>query len=555
MKYSKKRTLSYGVILISVLLAYICRLVKSENVFMRNLADQCRNCIYQGMYCAWVIYLEKHVVHKKMRRCLTGIGCLMVFWFFIRTVKFHIFYEPLGEHICWYLYYVPMILIPVLGLSAALFFVEKDEEKTVRKIIMLLSVAAVLIVSVFTNDLHQLVFRFSKQPPFSDMDYSYGILFMVIQAWMLLCLTGMEIILIRKSRIPGKKQFWMPVIPGILLLGWNIGNIFRLPFIKVIAGDMTAVCCLLMAAIYQGCILCGLIQTNSRYFELFQTSGGLDAEITDYSFQRYYHSGDFPELTPELRAIIIDRSFVQEEGIRINHIPIRGGHMFWSEDISVLLDQYQDIREQQEELTTRNRLLQKTYQKEAERRKAEEQNRLLNMIQNQTAGQLELLSQLMDELERTESREQYDWILGKIVVVGTYLKRRKNLVLTQYTSDRNLLTMEDLRQSLAESCDSLKLCRIRAAYYVEKGNVQLNAEDILKCYDTFEWLVERLSDVMQSVFYRVSQIDDALRISVHIVSETDLGVLMSERPELKVQQEDENEWFVSCIVLRKEDIR
>ena len=555
MKYSKKRTLSYGVILISVLLAYICRLVKSENVFMRNLADQCRNCIYQGMYCAWVIYLEKHVVHKKMRRCLTGIGCLMVFWFFIRTVKFHIFYEPLGEHICWYLYYVPMILIPVLGLSAALFFVEKDEEKTVRKIIMLLSVAAVLIVSVFTNDLHQLVFRFSKQPPFSDMDYSYGILFMVIQAWMLLCLTGMEIILIRKSRIPGKKQFWMPVIPGILLLGWNIGNIFRLPFIKVIAGDMTAVCCLLMAAIYQGCILCGLIQTNSRYFELFQTSGGLDAEITDYSFQRYYHSGDFPELTPELRAIIIDRSFVQEEGIRINHIPIRGGHLFWSEDISVLLDQYQDIREQQEELTTRNRLLQKTYQKEAERRKAEEQNLLLNMIQNQTAGQLELLSQLMDELERTESREQYDWILGKIVVVGTYLKRRKNLVLTQYTSDRNLLTMEDLRQSLAESCDSLKLCRIRAAYYVEKGNVQLNAEDILKCYDTFEWLVERLSDVMQSVFYRVSQIDDALRISVHIVSETDLGVLMSERPELKVQQEDENEWFVSCIVLRKEDIR
>ena len=551
MKYSKKRTLSYGVILISVLLAYICRLVKSENVFMRNLADQCRNCIYQGMYCAWVIYLEKHVVHKKMRRCLTGIGCLMVFWFFIRTVKFHIFYEPLGEHICWYLYYVPMILIPVLGLSAALFFVEKDEEKTVRKIIMLLIVAAVLIVSVFTNDLHQLVFRFSKQPPFSDMDYSYGILFMVIQAWMLLCLTGMEIILIRKSRIPGKKQFWMPLIPGILLLGWNIGNIFRLPFIKVIAGDMTAVCCLLMAAIYQGCILCGLIQTNSRYFELFQTSGGLDAEITDYSFQRYYHSGNFPELTPELRAIIIDRSFVQEEGIRINHIPIRGGHLFWSEDISVLLDQYQDIREQQEELTTRNRLLQKTYQKEAERRKAEEQNRLLNMIQNQTAGQLELLSQLMDELERTESREQYDWILGKIVVVGTYLKRRKNLVLTQYTSDRNLLTMEDLRQSLAESCDSLKLCRIRAAYYVEKGNVQLNAEDILKCYDTFEWLVERLSDVMQSVFYRVSQIDDALRISVHIVSETDLGVLMSERPELKVQQEDENEWFIRCIVFRK----
>lgn len=551
MTYNKKKMLSCGVILISVLLAYICRLARPENVFMRNIADQCRNCIYLGIYCAWVIYLEKHVVHKKMRRCLTAIGCLMVFWFFVRTVKFHILHDPLGEHVCWYLYYIPMILIPVLGLAAAMFFGEKAEEKTVRRIKILLTVAVVLIVSVFTNDLHQMVFHFAKQPPFSDNDYSYGILFMVIQGWMLICLTGMEIILIRKSRITGKKQFWLPIIPGILLLGWNIGNIFRLPFIQTFAGDMTAVCCLLMAAIYQGCILCGLIQTNNRYFELFQTSGGLDAEITDYSFQRYYHSGDFPQLSPELRAMIINRSYVQEQGIRINHIPIRGGHLFWSEDISVLLDQYQDIREQQEELTARNRLLKKTYQKEAERRKAEEQNRLLNMIQSQTAGQLELLSQLMDELEKTESRDRYNWILGKIVVVGTYLKRRKNLVLTQYTSDGNLLTMEDLRQSIAESCDSLKLCKIRAAYYVESGDVQLNADDILKCYDTFEWLVEQLSDVIQSIFYRVSQIDEDLRISVHIVSEADLRDLVSERPELKVQQEDENEWFVGCSVFRK----
>lgn len=551
MTYNKKRMLSYGVILISVLLAYFCRLVRPKNTFARNFADQLRNCIYLELYCAWVIYLEKHVVYKKMRRCLTAIGCLMVFWFFVRTVKFHIFHEPLGEHICWYLYYIPMILIPVLGLSAALFFVEKDEKKTVRQIIILLTVAAVLIISVFTNDLHQLVFRFSKQPPFSDRDYSYGILFAVIQGWMLSCLTGMEIILIRKSRIPGKKQFWLPVIPGVLLLGWNVGNIFHLSFIKTLAGDMTAVCCLLMAAIYQGCIVCGLIQTNNRYFELFQTSGGLDAEITDDSFQRYYHSGDFPKLSPEMRTMIIHRSSVQEQGIRINHIPIRGGHLFWSEDISILLDQYQDIREQQEELTARNRLLQKTYEKEAERRKAEEQNRLLNMIQNQTAGQLELLSQLMDELERTESRERYDLLLGKIVVIGTYLKRRKNLVLTQYTSDGNVLTMEDLRQSLAESCDSLKLCRIRAAYYVENGDIQLNAEDILKCYDTFEWLAERLSDVMQSMFYRVSQIDDDLRISVHIASKADLCGLMSERPDLKVQQEDEKEWFVGCSIFRK----
>ena len=551
MPYKKKRFFSYTTIILCVLVAYTCRLIDTDNNLLRALADQCRTSIYLGLYCAWVTYLNKHIVHKRMRQCLTTIGCLMVFWFFLRTIKYHVFQDPLSAHICWYLYYLPMLLIPTLGLNAALLLEEKENSKIRKNHVLLLVFAAVLVICVFTNDLHQQVFRFYLKPPYSDNSYGYGFLFLIIQIWIIFCLSAMDVILVRRSKTSGKKRFWFPVIPGIVLLGWNIGNILRLPFLSAIAGDLTAICCLCIAAIFQGCILCGLIPTNSRYFELFQTSGGLDAEITDDSFQRYYHSGDFPKLSPEMRTMIIHRSSVQEQGIRINHIPIRGGHLFWSEDISILLDQYQDIREQQEELTARNRLLKKTYQKEAERRKAEEQNRLLNMIQNQTAGQLELLSQLMDELERTESRERYDLLLGKIVVIGTYLKRRKNLVLTQYTSDGNVLTMEDLRQSLAESCDSLKLCRIRAAYYVENGDIQLNAEDILKCYDTFEWLAERLSDVMQSMFYRVSQIDDDLRISVHIASEADLCGLMSERPDLKVQQEDEKEWFVGCSIFRK----
>lgn len=80
------------------------------------------------------------------------------------------------------------------------------------------------------------------------------------------------------------------------------------------------------------------------------------------------------------------------DGIRINHLLVQGGHLFWTEDLSLLTDQYEDIKDQQEELKARNRLLQKTYQQEAKRRKAEEQNRLLNLIQSQTTGQLELMT-------------------------------------------------------------------------------------------------------------------------------------------------------------------
>ena len=548
MSYQKKRRLSCIVVLLFVLLAYICRFIETDNELIQTLADQCRACTYLGIYCAWVIYLNKHVVQKKVRQYLTAIGCLMVCWFFLRTVKYHILLDPLGGHICWYLYYIPMILIPTFGLSATLLM-DGEEKKTTKWITgILLFFSVVLIVCVLTNDLHQQVFRFEGPIPYSDKNYSYGILFMLIQFWIIACLVIMEILLVKKSRIPDRKRFWLPVIPGLLLLGWNIANLLRLPFIKTFAGDMTAICCLLMAAIFQGCILCGLIQTNSRYFELFQATGGLDAEITDNSFRRYYFSGEFPELSKDLRDSIIAKSSVQERGIRINHLPVKGGHLFWSEDISVLLDQYQDIQEQQEELTARNQLLRKTYKKEAERRKLEEQNRLLNIIQSQTSRQYELLSHYMEKLEQTESREEYELILSKIVVVGTYLKRRKNLMLTRYSSREDSLTMADLKQSLAESCENLKLCEIKAAYFVQDKEKQLRADDVLKCYDFFEWLVEQLFDVMNSVFFRVTHIEEKLQISVHIVSQEDIRPYLAEKPGLLIEQEEEQEWFIRCPV-------
>ena len=547
MPYKKKRFFSYTTIILCVLVAYTCRLIDTDNNLLRALADQCRTSIYLGIYCAWVIYLNKHIVHKRMRQCLTTIGCLMVFWFFLRTIKYHVFQDPLSAHICWYLYYLPMLLIPTLGLNAALLLEEKENSKIRKNHVLLLVFAAVLVICVFTNDLHQQVFRFYLKPPYSDNSYGYGFLFLIIQIWIIFCLSAMDVILVRRSKTSGKKRFWFPVIPGIVLLGWNIGNILRLPFLSAIAGDLTAICCLCIAAIFQGCILCGLIPTNSRYFELFQSTGSLDAEITDETFQRYYYTGNFPELSKDMRECVIAGSLMQENGILIKHIPVKGGHLFWTEDISALLDQYQDIQEQQEELTERNQLLQMTYQKEAARRKLEEQNRLLNMIQDQTYRQYELLSMYMKKIEQTDSREECDMLLSKIVVVGTYLKRRKNLVLTRYSSQGDFLTMADLKQSLAESCENLKLCKIRAAYFVQDKEKMLHADDVLRCYDFFEWLIEQLFDVVNSIFFRVTQIEEKLQISVHVVCLADIRDFLAERPDLLIQQE-EQEWFIRCPV-------
>ena len=115
MSYKKKRALSYVAVACLVLIASLCRHEQSENMYVSHLFEQCRSSIYIGLYCAWVVYLNKHVVETKMRKCLTRIGCLMVFWFLVRTIKYLIIVDPFGSRVCWYLYYIPMVLIPTLG--------------------------------------------------------------------------------------------------------------------------------------------------------------------------------------------------------------------------------------------------------------------------------------------------------------------------------------------------------------------------------------------------------------------------------------------------------
>lgn len=552
MSYKKKRLLSYIAIASLVILAYICRQISFKSLFLIQFAGQCRSSIYIGLYCAWVIYLEKHVVDAKMRQCLTWIACLMVFWFLVRTIKFLIFMEPLEMRICWYLYYIPMILIPTLGLNAALLMDKEEGENTKKQSACLIIPALCLIFAVLTNDLHQKVFYFPKGFFFSNEVYEYRFIFILIQIWMMLCLMIMEVVLMRKSAASGRKWTWFPVLPGLLLLGWNLCHILGMPFIKAYVGDMTAVCCFLMAAIYQSSIICGLIPINSRYIELFQAAGGLDAEITDWSFKKCYHSGKFLDIPQEVRETLLVGTLVIENGTRMNHLLVRGGHLFWAEDVSLLMDQYQDIEEQQEELRERNRLLQKNYQQEAKRRKVEEQNRLLDLIQSQTAGQIELISHFMEELEKTESKEVYERLLGKIVVVGTYLKRRKNLTLTLHNEkneNREALKTEDLIQSLAESCMALKLCKIRALYYVNIQNLEFHDEELIKCYDYFEWLVEQLFDRMQMIFFRVIEMEAHLIISVNVISENDVYALLSGQYGAEVEQEDEKEWLIRCRIL------
>lgn len=181
------------------------------------------------------------------------------------------------------------------------------------------------------------------------------------------------------------------------------------------------------AAGVESCIRCGLIQSNTGY-DAFFVASGIRAEITDESLHVQAASAPH-ELFPEEKlreavrqATALDRSTLLKSS------PIRTGYVFWQEGISELQDAQDELRLVQEELRDTGDILKEENEQKARRLKLEEQTRLYDLVEQESAPQLRRLETLLTQLSTVQSLEDGKRLLGHIAVIMTYIKRRSNLV-------------------------------------------------------------------------------------------------------------------------------
>lgn len=158
----KKALISGGIILLAVFAAYIFRLI-GRGCFYPTLFSYLRSFIYIGMFAAWGLSVRQRIVQKQVRRYLTGVSLLLILWFTLRSAKYFIFWQPNVIRYLWYLYYLPMLFVPTLALLIAMSLGKPDKYKLPKSVWLLFAVSGALLILVLTNDLHQLVFSFSKK--------------------------------------------------------------------------------------------------------------------------------------------------------------------------------------------------------------------------------------------------------------------------------------------------------------------------------------------------------------------------------------------------------
>ena len=252
MSEKKKFTVYVGSVVLCVGVAVLLHYVSFTNPYLQSICHLLRPFIYIGLYLVWAISFQKRIIQKEPRRCLIMIAVMMVFWMLVRMCKFEIPYEmPTALRYAWYLYYIPMLLLPTVSLYLAFYIRQPENYKLPERRCLLFFPALFLIGIVLTNDLHQLVFTFpegrlGEAASYEVGVYGYGAMYYAIVAWDLGCLlVALLIILLRCRKIKNRKMLWMPFGAYGLSVVYGIAYYLNLPFWKIFSSDMTAALCLL----------------------------------------------------------------------------------------------------------------------------------------------------------------------------------------------------------------------------------------------------------------------------------------------------------------------
>ena len=238
---SKKKTLITGIIaLLATSAAYIFRMI-GKSSFYPTPFSYLRSFIYIGLFAAWGLSVRQRIVQKQVRRCLTAVSVLLILWMTFRTAKYFIFWQPTAVRYLWYLFYLPMLFVPMLAVLIAMSLGKPDGYRPPKITRLLWVISGALLLLVLTNDFHRLVFTF---PPgdvvWSNTDHGYAAGYFFAVGWQVVCAVAELVIMIFNCRVPsGRRRLW-PVIPFSVSIAYSALYYLGIPWLRYLFGDIPA---------------------------------------------------------------------------------------------------------------------------------------------------------------------------------------------------------------------------------------------------------------------------------------------------------------------------
>ena len=521
---------------ILLIVAYAFRLIalNVSDVFVKTILTILRSVIHIALVSLWCSSVYHRVVNKQVRNLLLVVGALMLFWILSKTIKIEFFpnVTDVAIRYMWYGYYIPMILIPLIGIFITMYIGKPYNYKKPSWTYLFYIPALILLVGIFTNDLHNWAFTFPNGIENFNDDYSYGVLFWITATWFSGLGILFVVLLIRKSKLPGSKK--MQKVPLYIIC---VAIVFWILYAtQVIEADLTIIDCLIIIALLESAMQTGLIPINTNYREIFESTT-IPVAIIDNGYVTNYRSGGATSFSKEdMLATAIGA--VSMGNKILSSSPIRGGRVVWQDDVEELNRQRLELDEIHESLAEEGTLIQAENEIKEKQAQADEKSLLYDKVAREVSTQLTKVLGLLSIAENGKATKKN---LAQIAIIGTYIKRRGNLILLN--NENELVSSSELASAFRESSDNLKLLGISSAFdVIVDGEIPLC--DALKAYDLYEEIIEALLEDLSAVFVRLKVLHGGVKLTLELGAKTQISMdrlgFIAVSDEVNVELDDED---------------
>ncbi len=530
-----KLNLMIVIILLSLIFfaLYLRHITASEVTF--SFASRLRSYIYIGIISAWYISLKMRIVEKRIQRHLCAVALLLIFWMVVRTIKFGSTNNTIQRYL-WYFYYLPMLFIPLEAFVISMSLGNKKQPGWIKYLFVL---ANLLLLLVLTNDIHQRVFIF-KDSLLSTKDYTYGIGYYIVALWMITFAGISLFIMVSKCRL---KDSWiyLPLFPFVISILYAIGYVKEVPFVRVWLSDLTVAQCLFFMSMFESCIQSGLIQSNVGYRELFEATT-MKAELFNKDFKLLYSSIDNPVTDTNILKKALKEATLLDENTLIKGHDIKHGYIFWQEDISKLVSINKELELTQAELIDTGDVLKVSHEQQERYLRLTEESRLYDLIELDTSEQVKILNEKVQKLKEVEDINEARFLLGEIIVLGTYIKRKSNLIFIG--REKKVIDIDELKLCLNETSSNLCLCGIDAKMIVDiKKEYPIGI--IHRIYDYLEDILETSFSTLKSILFCVYEEKGVIQVNATVDTNSDFTKLKKIYSSIEIEKDEDELWYLT----------
>ncbi len=537
MENTKKTILHASVVAVLLMYAYYVKYIfPPQNAFLDTVLQFSRSLIHMGIVVVWMISIKKRIIQKSVRTYLIAVAVLLIFWQYVRAVKWYIIFDiNMFTRCCWYMYYIPIILIPMFGVFIVEYIGQPEHFEMPSNMKLLYIPAFALITLVLTNDFHCLAFGFPKGFEYSDSCYTHRIIYFLVMIWSVSMGIYFIVMLQQKCRAPGNRWFQRTpffVIGGALIL-------WILYYLSIFCFDLTSVTSFIIILLLESCIRSGLIRSNSNYEILFGAST-IAARIVDDAYHVCYESDTAVPLDEKVMRQA-ENGPVNLGDKRLGSAEISHGRILWLDDVAEINRFTEELERTGRQLAENNDLVKAELDLREKKLHTAEKNRLYDRIAAEVREQLDQLEYLLNEKDSPCTiREK----LVPVCIISAYIKRRSNLLLM--AEHMKAVPAKEMEFCLRESLDNLRLAGVLCSMdSVCNGDVDVKY--LVAAYDLFQQSIEQLLGELQAILIkmRISENTFFLRLQLDCPGEicfTDVSDWQSFGGQIRITRTDDTLW-------------